>query len=225
MPLAKPEMNPTSQLTTTDSAELERRFQGYERLTVRQRKKWLEILLSFETKNSYEVFDQFQRSVLQVTEVGSGVGEFLRRLLLGPMRPLNVDVNDSETGTTILRLHRPWRFFLHRLEVQSPDGRVLGSVQRVWSWLRRIYVVQDQNGQELATLFGPLLKPWTFEIQDRGTEVGSIRKRWSGLGKEMFTDADNFGVDMQQVTSPLLRALVFSATVLIDVVHFERRKG
>ena len=26
-------------------------------------------------------------------------------------------------------------------------------------------------------------------------EVGKITKQWSGLGKEMFTDADNFGIN------------------------------
>ena len=54
---------------------------------------------------------------------------------------------------------------------------------------------------------------------------GIITKRWSGLLKEMFTDADNFGVDLARVPDPQLRALAFAATVLIDVVHFERAKG
>ena len=30
--------------------------------------------------------------------------------------------------------------------------------------------------------------------KDKKREVGKISKQWSGLIKEMFTDADNFGV-------------------------------
>ena len=29
---------------------------------------------------------------------------------------------------------------------------------------------------------------------DRSTEVGKISKQWSGLLREAFTDADNFGI-------------------------------
>ena len=31
-----------------------------------------------------------------------------------------------------------------------------------------------------------------------GNEVGKISKQWSGLGREAFTDSDNFGVSFPQ---------------------------
>ena len=68
-------------------------------------------------------------------------------------------------------------------------------------------------------------KPIQLQISLACQTQGSIRKRWTGFGKEMFTDADNFGVDLAGVTDPTLRALSFAATVLVDVVHFERAKG
>jgi hypothetical protein len=54
------------------------------------------------------------------------------------------------------------------------------------------------------------LAPW---LRDRGRVA---EKKWSGIGKELFTDADNFGIDLSNVSEPQLRALLFSATVLID---------
>ena len=57
-------------------------------------------------------------------------------------------------------------------------------------------------------------------VEQRGT----IRKRWSGLAKEVFTDADDFGVELAGL-APELKVLAFAATVLLDVVHFERAKG
>jgi uncharacterized protein YxjI len=199
-------------------------FATFQRLTVRQRKRWLEILLSLELKNQYDVFDESQRPVLHVREEGSGVLSFLKRVFLGPARPFTASVTDPAGGELWLSLRRPFRFFFHRLEVQRPDGAPVGAIQKRWSWIRRIYDIEDARGQVVAELFGPILKPWTFEIRVRGQERGAIRKRWSGLAKEVFTDADNFGVELANL-EPDVKVLAFAATVLVDVVHFERSKG
>lgn len=206
--------------------EVGARFAEFRRLSVRQRKRWAEILLSFEMKNTYDVYDETQSPVLRVQEVGSGIGSLLRRLLLGPLRPFHAEVVDVAGGQAVLQLQRRFRFIFHRLEVHSGGGEPLGAIQRRWSWIRRIYHVEGPGGEVIAELFGPFLRPWTFEIRAPGLgSIGTIQKKWSGLGKELFTDADNFGVDVANISDANLKALSFAATVLIDVVHFERSKG
>jgi uncharacterized protein YxjI len=200
------------------------RFAGWRALTVRQRKKWLEILLSFEFRNKYDVYDDHQMQALHVKEEGGGFSGFLARTFLGPLRPFRATVSDMEQQP-LLALRRPFRFIFHRLEVRSPQGELLGAIQKKWSWIRRIYDIEDGDGRVRAELFGPILKPWTFEIRVEGRMQGAIRKRWGGFAKEMFTDADNFGVDFGDLEDPSLKALAFAATVLIDVVHFERAKN
>ncbi len=200
------------------------KFDAYERLTVRQRKKWLEILFSLEMKNEYDVFDQTQRPVLHVREEGSGFLSFLKRVFLGPARPFTASVTDPSGSEVWMQLRRPFRFIFHRLEVHGADGTLLGGIRKKWSWIRRIYDIENGRGEIVAELFGPILKPWTFEIRVRGQPRGAIRKRWSGWGKELFTDADNFGVELANLDRDL-KMLAFAATVLIDVVHFERSKG
>jgi uncharacterized protein YxjI len=201
------------------------RFAKYQRLTVRQQKRWLEMLTSFEVKNTYDVFDESGGQALRVREQGKGFWSLLRRLFLGPMRPFHVLVSDAQSGEELLDLARPFRFIFHRLDVKSIDGRVLGAIQKKWSWLRRIYHIESESGHVVAELFGPIFRPWTFEIRLEERVVGTIQKRWSGLGKELFTDADNFGVDLAGITDPRLKVLAFAAIVLIDVVHFEKKKG
>jgi uncharacterized protein YxjI len=207
------------------AAALAVRFTPYQRLTVRQRKRWLEILLSFEMKNSYDVYDDQQMPVLRVREEGSGFLSLIKRLFLGPLRPFSATVLDLGTQASVLLLRRPFRFFFHRLEVARGDGSSLGAIQRRWAWFRRNYDIEDASGHVAATIVGPFLRPWTFQVMVDGREVGTIRKRWSGFLKEMFTDADNFGVDLVAVDDPELKARALAATVLIDVVHFERAKG
>jgi uncharacterized protein YxjI len=201
------------------------RFATWDRLTVRQRKRWWEILTSFELRNFYDVYDERQMPVLRVEEQGEGILPFLKRMILGPMRWFEAHILDAGTRDVLLRVRRPFRFFFHRLEVSDGDGNLLGVIERRWSWLRRIYKVYGPDGGERATLFGPILRPWTFEIQVGEATLGLLQKRWSGLAKELFTDADNFGLEMAAVPDADLRALLFSATVLVDVVHFERSKN
>ncbi len=199
-------------------------FQAFDRLTVRQKRKWVEILLSFELTNKYDVYGAYATPTLRVEEQGRGFFGFLLRMLLSAARPFHAHVMEAQTGRILMKLHRRFRFIFHRLEVTAGTGETIGAIERRWSWLRRIYGIYDAQGNEVLEVFGPFWKPWTFELRVREQVVGMITKRWSGLGKELFTDADNFGIEMQSVANPLHRALAFAALVLIDVVHFEKAK-
>lgn len=212
-------------LVPTDTSRALARFRQLGHLSVRQRKRWLEILLSFEAKNAYDVFDEHQMPVLRVEEQGRGIGSFLKRIFFGTFRWFDAHVLDPGTRDLVLHLHRPFRFMFHELAVHDAGGQHLGTIKRRWSWIRRIYTMYGPAGDEVANLFGPLFRPWTFEIRLGSRQAGVIQKKWSGFGKELFTDADNFRVELGDIPEPELRALAFAATVLIDIVHFERAKG
>jgi uncharacterized protein YxjI len=199
-------------------------FAQHRRLAVRQKRRWLEVLLNWEAKNSYGVYDEEGNHALQVKEEGTGPINIIKRLVLRTARPFHAIVYDNPIPTPLMRLERPFRFIFHRLDVSAADGTALGSIERQWSWLRRIYSVKDARGREVAILFGPILKPWTFEIHIDGVKHGLLQKRWSGFTSELLTDADNFALDLEDVQDPTIRALCFAATVLIDVVHFEASK-
>jgi len=199
-------------------------FADHRRLSVRQRRRWLELLLNWEQKNSYAVYDEDGNHTLQVKEEGSGLWNLVKRMFLRTARPFDAVVYDNPIPKPMLKLHRPFRFFFHRLEVSAADGTPIGAIERRWSWLRRIYAITDARGQQVAELFGPILRPWTFEIRINDEPMGLLQKRWAGFTSEMFTDADNFVLDVERVRDPKLRLLAFSATVLIDVCHFEQAK-
>lgn len=216
-------MNNPSALEASTPAVADK-FQAFDRLTVRQKKKWVEILLSFELTNKYDVYGGGATPTLRVEEQGGGFLGFLARMVLNTSRPFRAHVNEADTGRLLMKLHRRFRFIFHRLEVTAGTGEAIGAIERRWSWLRRIYNIYDAQGNEVLEVFGPFFRPWTFELRVREQVVGVITKRWSGLGKEIFTDADNFGIEMHTIANPLHRALAFAALVLIDVVHFEKAK-
>ena len=188
-------------------------------LMVSQQKEWGEILTGFETKNRYAILDMSgSRLYLAAEEAGST----LLRLFLKAMRPFTIAVL-SEDGQVVLRVKRPFRFYFHRAEIVDSQGQSLGVIERRFSVLRRIYSVLDVSGHEVFQLFGPILHPWTFQIKKNGVEYGKITKKWSGLLKEGFTDADKFGVMFPAEWDVKLKALFLGAVFLIDFVHFENK--
>ncbi|HVG62530.1 MAG TPA: phospholipid scramblase-related protein [Hyalangium sp.] len=199
-------------------------LQRHGTLRVRQKKEWGEILTGFEGRNRYQVVGDDGQPVFYAGEVETGLGGVLLRLFLKNSRPFTMELKTPE-GATVLRLRRPWRFWLSHLDVEDGEGRPLGSVQQRFAFFQRLYDVLGPSGELLASLRGPFFKPWTFNIEQNGHEVGRIQKRWSGLGREMFSDADNFGVTFEQVRDARLRSLAVAATFLIDFVHFENRGG
>ena len=54
-----------------------------------------------------------------------------------------------------------------------------------------------------------------------GTQVGKISKQWSGLVKEAFTDADNYGISFPMDLDVRMKAVMLGACILI-VSHFEK---
>lgn len=199
-------------------------LQRHSTLRVQQKKEWGEILLGFESRNRYQVVGDDGQPLYFAGEVGSGAGLMLLRLFLKASRPFTMELK-SPSGATALRVKRPWRFWLSHADIEDGEGRVLGAIQQRFAFFARVYDVLDPSGQVLAQLRGPFFKPWTFIIEESGQEVGRIQKRWSGFGKEMFTDADNFGVTFNNVHNAQLRPLVVGATFLLDFVHFENRGG
>jgi len=195
------------------------RLSSVSSLVVSQKREWGEILTGFETKNKYVISDASgSRLYLAAEEAGS----MLLRWFLKALRPFTMTVL-TEDGQVVLQVRRPFRFYFHRAEVVGSQGQSLGVIQRRFSVLRRIYSVLDRSGEEIFQLFGPLLHPWTFQIRNDGVEYGKITKKWSGLLKEGFTDADNFGVMFPAEWDVKLKALFLGAVFLIDFAHFENK--
>ena len=193
-------------------------------LVIRQKKEWGEILTGFETRNKYSIMDGMGNNVLDAEEESGSFGTVLARLFLTYLRPFTMSIFSAD-GSEIFVLERPFRFYFHEVNVRKPDGTLLGKIKRRFAFLRRIYDVLDPSEREVFQIFGPILRPWTFLIKKDDQEQGKIVKKWSGLGKEIFTDADNFGINFPQGINADQKAVFLGALFLIDFVHFEKKQN
>jgi uncharacterized protein YxjI len=201
------------------------RFTDLQTLTVKQRKNWWEMIFSFEAKNRYVVLGNRMGAAFEVEEQGEGFGALLKRLFLGTARPFTAFVTDARRDSLAMRLHRRWRWFFPFMDVHDGEDQPVASLEAQWAWFQRRYTVRDAQGTTLGEIVGPFFKPWTFELTVGGQVIGHIKKKWSGLLKEAFSDADNFEVEFAADVDPRWKALSLAAAVLIDVVHFERAKN
>ena len=76
--------------------------------------------------------------------------------------------------------------YFHKMDIFDAEGKLLGTIQKRFSLLRRLYSIVDAAGQEVFQLFGPILHPWTFNVMVDGREIGKITKKWSGPLKEAW---------------------------------------
>jgi uncharacterized protein YxjI len=192
---------------------------------IRQQKEWAEILVGWETRNRYDAISlQDARFMFYIGETGEGWGSALLRNFW-PFRRVELECV-TQGGTRVLSLEQPWTFFFTYVEVKAWDGRLMGTIQQRFGLLHRTFDLCSPGGAVLATLEGPLWRPWTFHVKQQGEVVATIRKQWSGFGKELFTDSDNFGVEFQpSLTDARLRQLVLAATLMVDLCYFEERSS
>lgn len=57
---------------------------------------------------------------------------------------------------------------------------------------------------------------------DGSTQVGKISKQWTGLAKEAFTDADNFGITFPIDLDVKMKATLLGAVFLIVSIRWEK---
>lgn len=196
-----------------------------QRIMVHQTKEWGEIVVGFESRNKFELRDEEGEKIGLAAEEGGGFGAMLGRQFFGHCRKATVHIYDN-SGQQLGRGEKPFRWFFQRMEVFDGDQR-LGAVERKFSWLKRRLVVENAAGEPVMEIVGPilLLGRGTFKLMFQGQEVGRISKKWGGLLREAFTDADIFGVECEPTVPAELRKILLVATFLIDFTYFENNNN
>lgn len=199
---------------------------NYRCLFVRQQVEVSEIIIDWEVANRYEILDEHEQRIGAVLEKGSGVGNFLRRGILKSHRGFNIAVVGA-SGELALWLRRRFFFFFSNLEIYNTAGRLFGCVRRRFGILYKKYDLVDGRGQVFARIKSPLWRLWTFPV--RGIRAGreaQISKRWGGVLREVFTDADTYRIDFGHGDwSGEEKAIIFAAAISIDFDFFEHNQS
>lgn len=193
------------------------KLQNLDTIIVQQKKEWGEIITGFETKNKYTIVDSSGNQLYWAAEESS----FLSRCFLKKLRSFTIRILSS-TGNNVLKLNKPFRFYFHEINIMDSSGKQLGIIKRNFSLFSINFLIKDSSGREIYKINGPFLHPWTFRILKDNQEVGKILKKWSGAGKELFTDADNFNIIFPANIDITQKGILLGALFLIDMIFFEK---
>ena len=177
----------------------------------------------FETRNRYLIKTDDGQQFGYCAEPKLGFGNAIMRQFLGHWRIFNI-VGTNMDSQQVFRAHHPFRWFFQRLDVFGAGDRAVGSLQQRFAWFNKKFDFLDTRGRVLMTMTSPIWKIWTFPIKKGSREVSVIEKKWSGITKELFTDADNFRVrytDLKLTTDE--RLLLLAGAVFIDLLYFETK--
>ncbi|WP_333819938.1 phospholipid scramblase-related protein [Ohtaekwangia sp.] len=175
----------------------------------------------FKASNSFDIYDpETQQIILNCREENLGFFTKLFRFSdYKRMTPFDIEIK-TPLGEKIVRVRRGVSFFLSTVEVLDEKDQVIGMFKQKFFSIGGKFEVLDASERPLCMLKGKWTS-WDFKfISADNKEFASVTKKWSGLGKELFTSADNYilQISPEVPQDHPLRQLILAAVMCIDFV-------
>jgi len=173
---------------------------------------------------NYDIFDpETGEEVIHCREERLGFfTKMLRFTDYKTMTPFHVDLR-TPSGEPILSVQRGISLFLSTVNVLDENDDRIGGFKQKFLSVGGAFRVLGEDDQELCQLKGKWTG-WDFRFMSGNTELAQVSKKWAGLGREMFTSADNYILkisDNVPKDNPV-RQLIMGAVMCIDMVLKER---
>ena len=174
----------------------------------------------FKAANNYDVYDPETGSIImECREPKLGrLTQLLRFTDFKQNTPFDIHLTDT-SGRPILRITRGVSIFLSRVSVLDADDVEVGGFKQKLFSVGGAFDVLDENESVLCSLKGKWTG-WEFKFLAGDTEFARVTKKWAGVGKELFTSADNYVLEISDSVAPnsRLRILILAAVMCIDMV-------
>jgi uncharacterized protein YxjI len=152
--------------------------------------------------------------------------KWLRLIIKKALMPTVINVYEGAEGassTPVLSIRRGVALLRPKVIV-SANGRVIGYFQAKAFSLGGAFRMFDPSDAEVGLVKGDW-KGWNFQmLGTNGEELGRVTKKWAGLGKELFTNADTYVIALSEtnVVRPNIAPLLLAAGIAIDTVYKEK---
>lgn len=174
----------------------------------------------FKASNNYDIFDPTtSQKVLECREPNLGIfAKIFRFTDYKRMTPFNIEIRTPE-GSKVLTIKRGISLFLSKVEVLDENDRLVGHFKQKLFSIGGKFDVLNAEGQTVCTLKGKWTS-WDFRFMQGDTELANVSKKWAGIGKELFTTADNYMLSISNAVRAAdnTRILIVAAVMCIDMV-------
>ena len=180
----------------------------------------------FKGSNNYDVYDpQTKEIILHCREKNLTPLYSLLRLFITELKsitPFEIEISGLD-GKKIIKVKKRLSLVLSKIEVFDENDRLIGLIKLKLFPLGNNFEIFDEKGNLVSKLKGSLIG-WNFKFVKDENTIATVTKKWAGIGKELFTSADNYILDINddvEKASPL-RLLIFGAVICIDMVLKEK---
>ncbi|KAJ0182868.1 hypothetical protein K1T71_002237 [Dendrolimus kikuchii] len=142
-------------------------------------------------------------------------------LVQGSSRAFNIDIFDADNKQASLIfiqiLRRPYTFGPDKMDVKI-NGSLVSVVRVEPTFMKPVLNINDADDKRVLRVKGPMCQDGEvdYEIFDKNkTRIGCIQKQWSGIAREVFTDADNFMITFPGDLDVRFKAAVIGTCLLI----------
>lgn len=176
---------------------------------------------AFKFENNYSVYNKEGQIIGRIQQNISTFHKILRLFLNKKMLPFHLDVKDAQ-GAVLASLSRGWTFLMSEITIHDEKGEAIATLKQKFG-LKLKFEIKDMLSRKIGTIQGSW-SGWEFTITDGEEKViGSVSKKWNGIGKELFTSADKYIVQLNEaVEDPKKRMAVIVAATTIDMVGHEK---
>lgn len=174
----------------------------------------------FKAANNFDILDpDSNQTILLCREPNLGFfTKLLRFTDYKRYTPFHIEITDP-AGKPVVQIKRGVSIFRSTVEVLDEKGQAIGSFRQKLLSIGGKFEVLDANGNSLCWLKGSWTS-WDFRFEKNGTQIAQVTKKWAGIGKELFTSADNYMLIIDPVVPAKdpVRQLILAAVMCIDMV-------
>ncbi|MFT5824431.1 MAG: hypothetical protein ACI8ZM_005699 [Crocinitomix sp.] len=174
----------------------------------------------FKAANNYDIYNpETKEIIMNCREENLGFfTKLLRFTDYKRMTPFNVEVR-TPSGEKVLTVKRGISIILSTVEVFDENDNLVGIFKQKFFTIGGKFDVLDPDENFMFKLQGKWTS-WDFKFVKENIEYGHVSKKWAGLGKEMFTSADNYMLEINDFVpkGDPIRTLIIAAVTCIDMV-------
>jgi uncharacterized protein YxjI len=169
----------------------------------------------------YDILDPESKAKIgEAREEISGFVKVMRLLINKRLMPTRIAIYqgaDEPSRKLLFSIRRSAALFRPKVDVVDASGVSLGHFKSKAFSLGGAFRVFTSDGKEVALVKGDW-KGWNFKFLSGETELGVVTKKWAGLGKELFTSADNYIISINGAPDATINLLLIAAGLAIDTV-------
>lgn len=123
-------------------------------------------------------------------------------------------------GTPVMRVRRGIPVVVSRVEVLDDEDMLIGAFRQKSFSVGGAFDVLDATGRPVCRLQGRRGGTEFRFLTPESIELARVTKQWAGLGKELFSSADRYRLDIDDAVPPddTLRRVILASAICIEMV-------